>query len=233
MNVDAVLFDVFGTLTDWRSGVTGELAAAGRAVGVAADWAGVADAWRGAYRPTIARVLQGELPWMPLDALHRLTLDGVLAEGGLGELGDAERAELVRAWHRLPVWPDVVAGLDRLHEGSALVGTLSNGGVGALARLARRAGLRFDCVLSAELARSFKPDPRVYRMAVDALGTTPDRVVLAACHPDDLAAAVAVGLRTAYLPRPLEWGPGAEPVPVPDGVDAVVETVGELADLLG
>lgn len=233
MDVDAAVFDVFGTLTDWRSGVAAALADVGGRAGLEADWPAVADTWRRRYRPALERVLGGELPWRPLDALHRLTLDEALAGHGLDGLGGAEREALVRAWHRLRPWPDAAPGLELLHTTRVVTATLSNGGVGLLARLTKQAGLRFDCVLSAELARSYKPDPRVYLMAAELLEVEPRRLLMVACHPDDLEAAAAAGLRTAYIPRPLEWGPDAERVAPPAGVDLVADDVPGLARALG
>ncbi|WP_407288738.1 haloacid dehalogenase type II [Streptomyces sp. BP-8] len=229
MDVDAAVFDVFGTMTDWRSGVTDALAAVGDRAGLQADWPAVADAWRRRYRPVLHRFLAGELPWRPLDELHRLMLDEVLAEHGLTALGESERHRLVRAWHRLSPWPDAAAGLELLHETPVLTATLSNGGVGLLTRLTKQAGLRFDCILSAELATSYKPDPQVYRMAAELLQVEPRRLLMVACHPDDLEAAAGAGLRTAYIPRPLEWGPDAEPVDPPAGVDLIAGDVMDLA----
>lgn len=175
MDVDAAVFDVFGTMTDWRSSVTAELADIGGRAGLDADWPAVADAWRRRYRPVLERVLGGELPWRPLDDLHRLMLDDVVTEYGLEGLGEAERDALVQAWHHLRPWPDAAAGLEKLHHTRVITATLSNGGVGQLAGLTKQAGLRFDCILSAELARSYKPDLRVYRMAAELLEVEPRR----------------------------------------------------------
>ncbi|TDD72465.1 haloacid dehalogenase type II [Actinomadura darangshiensis] len=231
MNIDAALFDVFGTLTDWRTSVTRELAEIGGRAGLHADWAAVTDAWRRRYRPTLGRVVAGELPWQPLDDLHRLMLDEALTERGLDALTEADRDHLVRAWHRLRPWPDAPEGLERLHRSPVVTATLSNGGVGLLTRLAKRAGLRFDCILSAELARSYKPDQRVYRMAAELLDVEPHRLLMVACHPDDLEAAATAGLRTAYVPRP-EWGPDAAPVPPPVNAGLVAADLIDLARIL-
>ncbi|WP_058041762.1 haloacid dehalogenase type II [Streptomyces roseifaciens] len=232
MDVDAVAFDVFGTLTDWRSGVAAELARVGARTGLQADWPAVADAWRRRYRPILDRVVGGGMPWQPLDELHRLMLDDLVTEYGLDALGDAEREELVRAWHRLRAWPDAAPGLELLHGSPLVTATLSNGGLGAVTRLTKQAGLRFDCILSAELARSYKPDPQVYLMAARLLGVEPRRLLMAACHPDDLEAAAAAGLRTAFIPRPLEWGPDSTAAAAPAGVDLVADDVPALARAL-
>ncbi|GLZ02633.1 haloacid dehalogenase [Actinomadura sp. NBRC 104412] len=232
LGIEAAVFDVFGTMTDWRSSVTGELASAGRRAGLDADWPAVADAWRRRYRPALRAVLSGETPYRPLDELHRTMLDEVLAEFGLDAFGEEERRELVRAWHRLRAWPDAPPGLELLHASKVISATLSNGGVGLLTRLAKQAGLRFDCVLSAELVRSYKPDPRVYLTAAELLQVEPRRLLMVACHPDDLAAAARAGLRTAFVPRPLEWGSEATPVPAPPDVDLVADDIVDLARLL-
>ncbi|MEU5208666.1 haloacid dehalogenase type II [Streptomyces sp. NPDC020742] len=232
LGIEVALFDVFGTLTDWRSGVAEVLARIGTRAGLDANWPAVTDTWRRRYRPALLRVVTGEVPWIPLDALHRVTLDETLDAHGLDALGEADREALVRAWHRLPAWPDAAAGLERLHHSPVITATLSNGGVGQVTRLTKHAGLRFDCVLSAELVTSYKPDPRVYRWAAELLGVEPGKLLMVACHPDDLEAAAGAGLRTAYIPRPLEWGPDAAPVPAPAGVDVIVDDVVDLARLL-
>ncbi|MEV0373913.1 haloacid dehalogenase type II [Streptomyces sp. NPDC050636] len=232
MDVDAAVFDVFGTMTDWRSSVTAELADIGGRAGLRADWPAITDAWRHRYRPVLGRFLSGELPWQPLDDMHRLMLDEVLAEHGLNALGKAERDRLVRAWHRLRPWPDASPGLELLHKTPVVTATLSNGGVGLLTRLTKQAGLRFDCIMSAELARSYKPDPQVYLTAAKLLEVEPRRLLMVACHPDDLEAAAKAGLRTAYIPRPLEWGPDADPVDPPAEVDLVANDVIDLAGAL-
>ncbi|MGH4029949.1 haloacid dehalogenase type II [Actinomycetota bacterium Odt1-20B] len=230
-DVDAAVFDVFGTLTDWRSSVAEELAGVGGRAGLEADWAEVTDDWRRAYRPTLRKVFTGELSWRSLDELHRIMLDEILPAHGLDALGEADREHLVRAWHRLRAWPDAGPGLELLHGSPVITSTLSNGGLGALTRLAKGAGLRFDCVLSAELAHSYKPDLRVYRKAAELLGLAPERLLMVACHPDDLEAAARAGLRTAYIPRP-EWGPDAEVPAPPAEVDLVVPDVVGLAEAL-
>ncbi|GAU69285.1 putative epoxide hydrolase [Streptomyces sp. NBRC 110611] len=232
MDIDAAVFDVFGTMTDWRSSVADALADIGDQAGLRADWPAVTDTWRRRYRPALTRVVTGQLPCMPLDDLHRLTLDEALVAHGLEALGEADRDALVGAWHRLRAWPDAAAGLERLHGSRVITATLSNGGVGLLTRLTKRTGLRFDCVLSAELATSYKPDPRVYLSAAELLRVEPQRLLMVACHADDLEAAAGAGLRTAYIPRPLEWGPEAAPVPAPAEVDLIAADVIDLARIL-
>lgn len=227
MDEQILAFDVFGTLVDWHTSIAAALAQAGGRAGIDADWAAVASAWRSRYRPTLGRVIAGDLPYQSLDALHRMMLDEVIEERGLQALGPGDRDELVRAWHRLAPWPDSAPGLAALRERHILT-PLSNGGIGLLTRLARSARLSFDCILSAELAGTYKPDPRVYRLVPGYFGVPPDNVVMVACHPDDLEAAAREGLRTAYLPRPMEWGTGTAPAP-PAGVDIVADDLISLA----
>ena len=228
MNIEVVAFDVFGTLVDWHTSVAGALAEVGGRAGIEADWPAVANAWRELYHPTLNRVVQGGLPFQPLDVLHRMMLDQVADQHGLGVLTSADRDELVRAWHRLRPWPDTVPGLTALRERHYL-SPLSNGGLGLLTRLARFAGLPFDCIVSAELARSYKPDPRVYQLIPGYFDIAPERVLMVACHPEDLVAAATQGLRTGYIPRPAEWGPGGTAPAAPDGADFVGDDLVALA----
>ncbi|HZB92501.1 MAG TPA: haloacid dehalogenase type II [Stellaceae bacterium] len=209
-SVKALVFDVFGTVVDWRGSLIRELEQLARAKGLALDAARFADAWRAGYQPAMQRVRSGELPWTRIDDLHRMILDTLLPKHGVSGLSEAETAALNRAWHRLDPWPDAVEGLTRLKR-RFIIGTLSNGNVGLLANMAKRAGLPWDVVLSAELAHHYKPDPEAYRLAPDLLGLAPAEVMMVAAHPNDLAAAARQGLRTGYVPRPLEHGPGRPP----------------------
>jgi 2-haloacid dehalogenase len=170
--VQALTFDVFGTVVDWRSSIIREGEALSRAKGMAVDWERFADAWRGGYAPAMARVRRGELPWTNIDALHRMILDTLLEEFHLAGLSEPEKEQLNRAWHRLTPWPDAVGGLARLRT-CFIVATLSNGNVALLVNMAKHAGLPWDCIFSAELARRYKPDPAVYQMAADLLGLLP------------------------------------------------------------
>jgi 2-haloacid dehalogenase len=236
VDVRALAFDVFGTVVDWRSSVVEEVGAAAARHGLAVDAGAFADAWRRRYRPSMDRVRRGELGWTPLDALHRASLEELVREFSLEALDDAERDHLNRAWHRLRPWPDAVAGLRRLRTQHVLC-TLSNGNVALLVDLARAGGLPFDCILSAELCRAYKPDPRTYRMAPELLALPPDRVLMVAAHADDLQSAAREGLRTAFVRRPLEWGP-APPAPAareePDpAFDLLADDLEDLAAQLG
>jgi 2-haloacid dehalogenase len=226
-----LLFDVFGTLVDWRSSMI-ELAAtaAGRA-GPRADWVGIIDDWRRAYQPALDRVRQGAA-WRDLDSLQRETLSRVLAERGVS-LPATAMESLVRGWRQLRAWPDSREGLDRLRR-TYVTATLSNGHVALLADLLKFAGLRVDAVLSAQLADSYKPDPKVYLTALDLLDCRPQDAGMVAAHPSDLRAAAAVGLRPIFVRRPLEWGPGT-PAADPPALDGLLEAdgLGHLADALG
>jgi 2-haloacid dehalogenase len=199
--VDVLAFDVFGTVVDWHGSIVRELEQ--RYPQVDAD--AFALAWRAGYQPAMARVRSGVLGWTLLDDLHRLILDDLLPRFGLGSLAESERHALNRVWHRLDPWPDVVAGLQRLKQ-RHIVCTLSNGNLGLLTRMAKRAGLPWDCILSAEVFRAYKPDPATYLGVANVFDVPPARVMLVAAHRDDLAAARACGLRTAYVERPLEFG---------------------------
>src|SRR5260370_22416790 len=212
-SVKALVFDVFGTVVDWRGSILRELAAFGRERGIAAAWDAFVDDWRKAYQPAMQRVRCGELPGAKIDDLHRILLGELLARYGIGGLSEAEKDHLNRAWHRLAPWADAVAGLTRLKR-KFIIGTLSNGNIALLVNMAKRAGLPWDIVLSAELAHYYKPDPQAYQMPPALLGLAPRQVMLVAAHPNDLAAAAKQGLRTGYVARPLDSGAKGRPHPV-------------------
>ncbi|WNG93011.1 haloacid dehalogenase type II [Mycobacterium sp. ITM-2016-00318] len=216
MTPKALAFDVFGTVVDWRSSIIRELEQFGQMHGVAADWAGMADDWRKGYAPAMNRVRGGELPWTRIDDLHQMILDELLAAAGITSVGEDDIDHLNRAWHRLDPWPDSVAGLTRLKEGFVIT-TLSNGNVSLLTNMAKRAGLPWDCVISAELFHHYKPDPQAYLGCADLLGVRPGESMLVAAHPSDLRAARDVGLKTAFVSRPQEYGPGQRPPRMDDG----------------
>lgn len=207
-DVKALVFDVFGTVVDWRGSLIREGKAFGAERGLDhVDWTAFADAWRAGYRPAMDRVRTGELPWMNIDALHRLILDDLLRQFGIRGLKEADKDFLNRAWHRLKPWPDSARGLRRLKRGF-IVGTLSNGNVALLTNMAKAGNLPWDVILSAELFHHYKPDPESYRGAAAILGLKPAQVMLVAAHKDDLFAARRAGLRTAFVRRPKEFGPG-------------------------
>lgn len=232
----ALVFDVFGTVVDWRSSVVAEVEAVARSKGLAIDGPAFADAWRGRYAPGMDRVRKGELPWTKLDDLHRMSLDALLPEFGLDALTQPERAHLNRAWHRLAPWPDAAEGLARLKR-RHVIAPLSNGNVALITNMAKHAGLPWDCVLGAELARHYKPDPEVYRSACAFLDLEPHEIMMVAAHLGDLKAAKAEGLRTAFVIRPDEFGhgPGArKPDVEPDAsVDVTAGDFHALAAMIG
>jgi 2-haloacid dehalogenase len=227
----ALFFDVFGTLVDWRGSLLDECADLSSRSGVDADWAAVVDDWRRAYQPALDRVRAGS-EWRDLDALQHETLVEALDRHGVA-LQAEDRETLVRAWRRLRPWPDTRAGLERLRSGFHTA-TLSNGHVALLVDLFRFAHLRVDAILSAQLADSYKPDPRAYSRAAELLGCEPGQAAMVAAHGDDLVAAARVGLRPIFVRRPEEWGPGGGEEP-PTGLAGLVVAGGleHLADLLG
>ncbi len=215
-NAKALLFDVFGTVVDWRGTVAREGEAWGRRLGLAIDdWPAFAEAWRReGYLAGIARVRRGELPWQDVDALHGRQLDKMLAERGLADLPEAEVARFNRVWHRLEPWPDVLAGLARLKRGY-VIAPLSNGNFALLTNLGKHAALPWDCVLACDLFGHYKPDPEAYQGAARLLGLAPGECLMVAAHTNDLLGARAAGLGTAFVERPLEWGAGSPPEPSP------------------
>jgi 2-haloacid dehalogenase len=228
--IKALTFDVFGTVVDWRGSIIrqGEKFAAERGINV--DWAAFADAWRGAYRPSMDRVRRGELPWTNLDTLHRMVLDELLVKFNIPDLSEEDKDYLNRVWHRLDPWPDAVEGLTRLRKRFVLA-TLSNGNVALLTNMAKYGGLPWDCILSAELAQHYKPDPETYQTAANLLGLRPEQVMMVAAHKDDLRAAQRVGLKAAFVPRPREFGPDRAPDTTPDPAFEV--HAGDFNDLAG
>src|SRR3954452_2264629 len=231
--VKALVFDTFGTVVDWRSSVAREVAAVATRKGVAVDAAKFADAWRAGYGPSMNRVRSGELPWTRLDALHRMTLDKILVDFKLAGLSDDEKDALNHAWHRLTPWPDTVAGLTRLKK-AFIIAPLSNGNIGLMTDLAKHSALPWDCILGAELVRHYKPDREVYQSAADFLGLNVNAVMMVAAHLGDLRAAKSVGLRTAFVARPMEFGPNGKPDLAPDAsVDVSAKDFGDLASRIG
>lgn len=232
-DIKAMTFDVFGTVVDWRGSIIREGEAVWAARGMDVDWQQFAESWRAGYGPAMQRVRAGELPWMNIDALHRLILDELLERFEVSGLSEEEKGELNRVWHRLDPWPDVAPGLARL-RGRAIVAALSNGNVALLVNMARHGGLCWDCVLSAELAKQYKPDPAVYRKAAALLGLEPHEVLMVAAHNGDLKGAQAVGFRTAFVSRPMEYGPNqTTDLAADSSIDLVAEDFNDLADLLG
>jgi 2-haloacid dehalogenase len=222
-------FDIFGTVVDWHGSIAQEVEALYPAV----DGDAFANAWRAGYQPAMQRVRSGELGWTRIDDLHRIILDGLLPGFGLDHLDEAERRHLNQVWHRLQAWPDSVEGLTRLKTKFTIC-TLSNGNIGLLTDMAKRAGLPWDCILSAEVFRAYKPDPRTYLGVAETFDAAPGDVMLVAAHQDDLAAARACGLATAYIERPLEFGARQPKDVSPDPANTLhARSLMQLADLLG
>ena len=233
----ALTFDVFGTVVDWRTSIAREGRAFGERHGIETDWDRFADDWRGLYQPSLARVRDGERPWTRLDDLHRESLRTLLERRGVvvgkGGVSDASVDEFNRAWHRLDPWPDAVEGLTRLKRRYVLA-TLSNGNVALLVNMAKRAGLPWDAVLGAEVARRYKPQPDAYLTTADLLGLSPGECMMVAAHNDDLRAAGSLGFRTAFVRRPAEHGPDqVRDVRAEDAFDVVADDFIDLAEALG
>lgn len=204
-NIKALTFDVFGTVVDWRGSIIRETRQLARRKNIRIDAASFADAWRAGYQPAMQRVRSGDLPWMNIDALHRIILNDLLDKFSITGLTEVEKVDLNKVWHRLKPWPDSVRGLKRLKK-KFIITTLSNGNISLLTNMAKSAGLPWDCVISAELARHYKPDPEAYRMAASLLDLKTDEVLMVAAHKSDLFAAQKIGNRTAFVTRPLEYG---------------------------
>jgi len=232
-NIKVLAFDVFGTVVDWRSSVIAAGEQLSKSTGLNVDWAAFADAWRGVYRPNLNRVLNGELPWTKLDDLHRMSLEEMLTRFKIEGLSDDEITHFNGVWHRLKPWPDSVPGLKRL-KARFTITTLSNGNISLLTNMAKHSGLPWDCILSAENVRRYKPDPTVYRLVPELFDLKHEQVVMVAAHEHDLQAAQKHGLRTAFVHRPLEHGPGkASEVPPAGRYDIVAKDFLDLADQLG
>ena len=233
-DVRALVFDVFGTVVDYRGTIIREGEQLNREKGLEVDWAAFADAWRGQYRPNMQRVMRQELPWTKLDGLHQMALDELLQQFGVTSLSEEEKVHLNNVWHRLQPGPDAIVGLTRLKQ-RYTIGTLSNGNVGLLVDMAKYSKLPWDVIFSAELVKAYKPDPRTYQMTYELLGLQPQQVMLVAAHKNDLQAAQAVGLRAGFVSRPLEYGPGktSDTASEEDGFDIVASDFEDLARQLG
>lgn len=232
-DVRVIALDVFGTTVDWWTGVSEQVSALSRHVGVPLDGGAVAERWREQYLPSMARVNRGERPWAYLDTLHRETLDALLESLDVaGAFDEAHRRQLVAGWHRLPAWSDVAEGLRRLRT-RYTVAAFSNGGFALLTELLKHNRLSVDAVVSAENARAYKPAPQAYRTLTELLDVDPHEVLMVACHGWDLAGARAAGLRTAFVARPREKGPNRRADTAADAPsDLAVRTFTELADAL-
>jgi 2-haloacid dehalogenase len=231
--IKILAFDVFGTVVDWRSSVIAEGEQLAKVKRLRVDWAAFADAWRGVYRPNLNRVLSGELPWTKLDDLHRMSLAEMVEQFKIEGLSEDEITDFSRVWHRLKPWPEAVSGLQRLKSRYTIT-TLSNGNIALLTNMAKHAGLPWDCILSAENVRRYKPDPGVYLLVPELFDLKPEQVVMVAAHEHDLQAAQRQGLHTAFVHRPLEHGPGkASALPPTGRYDIIATDFLDLANQLG
>jgi 2-haloacid dehalogenase len=231
-SIRAMFFDVFGTLVDWRTGVAREADRALRPLGYTLDWSRFADAWRAEYQPGMEEVRAGRIPFSKLDLLHRRNLERFMPRFGLTDLSESVRHELTLAWHRLDAWPDVPAALKRLQK-KFLLAPVSNGNISLMVDLARRNGFPWDAILGAEIAGDYKPKPRVYLAACEALDLDPAQCMMVAAHSNDLAAAAACGLLTAHIARPGEYGPGTGERVATVPVDFAAADLADLAGKLG
>ena len=233
MDIKALTFDVFGTVVDWRSSIAreGEVFAKRHSIN-GIDWVKFAESWRAGYTPSMNRVRNGEIPWANIDELHKSILNKLILKYGIEGISDEDKNDFNRAWHRLSPWPDVLGGLKRLRS-KFVIATLSNGNVSLLTNMAKNAGLPWDCILSAELSKHYKPDPEVYKTAVGLLGLHPYQVMMVAAHNFDLEAAKQIGMKTAYVHRPLEFGPDKdlEQISIED-FDFVAKDFESLAEIL-
>jgi 2-haloacid dehalogenase len=204
--VKALTFDVFGTVVDYRGSIIREMRALAEKKGLDVDPAEFADAWRDGYQPAMQRVRTGQLPWLTIDVLHRMILDDLLNKFRITKLKETDIADLNRVWHRLKPWPDSVRGLKRL-KAKFIIAPLSNGNVSLLTNMAKFGGLPWDLILSAELAKHYKPDPESYLTAARLLDLPSEQVMMVAAHKDDLDHAAKTGMQTAFITRPKEFNP--------------------------
>jgi 2-haloacid dehalogenase len=231
--IKAIVFDTFGTVVDWRSSIAADFRAFGRRKAIDVPWEAFVDEWKTAYKPGMEAVRRGDWPWTKVGEIYRSKLDAILAKYGVDTLTEDEKIYLNRAWHRLNPWPDSVAGLVRLKK-QYVISTLSNGDVDCLVDMARNAGLPWDLILCAEIFRHYKPDPEVYRGAIELLNLKPHEIMLVAAHNYDLRAARSHGMRTGFVPRPTEYGPDQRTdLTAEDDWDVVANDFLGLADALG
>ena len=233
-HVKALVFDVFGTVVDWRTSITREISAVGSRLGIEADWEVFADRWRGGYSDGMQEFRDGEREWRTADQMHRERLDILLPEFGITGLSEEETDHLNRAWHRLDPWPDSVEGLTML-KSKFIIGTLSNGNIGLLVNMAKYGGLPWDVVFSGDLVKSYKPDPKVYLSAANLLNLEPHEVMMTAAHNGDLLSAQKYGLSTAFVARPTEYGTGERKADLEaaEGINVGATSFIDLAHKLG
>jgi len=229
-SVKVLAFDVFGTVVDWHGSIAREI----NAMNLGVDGGAFAAAWRSGYAPAMQRVMSGELGWTLIDDLHRIILDGILERYHISHrFNEQQKRELNKVWHRLDPWPDSVDGLKRLRS-KFVTCTLSNGNIGLLTNLAKRANLSWDCILSAEVFRKYKPDPDTYFGVAKVFDVAPSEVMLVAAHNEDLAAARSYGLQTAFIERPFEFGPSGHNDISPNPANTLhAKSIADLANQLG
>ena len=232
MKIKALTFDVFGTIVDWRGSIAREGAVWAEKKPLKIDWFAFADAWRSLYQPAMERVRNSELDWINLDGLHRMNLNQLIENFGLSELDNDDLEYLNTMWHRLDPWPDSVAGMTRL-KNKFILAALSNGNIALIVNMAKRARIPWDVILGAEVVGHYKPEPSAYAKSVELLGIRPSETLMVAAHNGDLAAASKVGLQTAFIRRPLEYGPeqAIDTNPTAD-YDFVAENLIDLAEQL-
>jgi 2-haloacid dehalogenase len=229
----ALVFDTFGTVVDWRTSLIEDFTRFGNQRGLHVDWIGFVDDWRAEYKPSMDRVRTGKEPWRTLDQLHRTSLEELVSNRKIQGLTNEDIDYLVTGWHRLQAWPDAVPGLNRLRS-KFILGPHSNGNVALLVDLAKFAGLRWDMVFGADLWQRYKPDPETYLGVCRLLSLEPQDVMMVAAHNYDLRAAKQLGLRTAFIPRPTEYGPNQTTDVKPEGPwDIVAKDINNLAKQLG
>ena len=231
-DVKALVFDTFGTVVDWRSGVARETERILKPMGYAIDWLAFADAWRKEYGPSMDEVRSGRRPFVKLDILHRENLERILPRFGIEKLAEPTLAELTLAWHKLDAWPDVGPAFGRLHK-RFLMAPCSNGNIALMADIGRRNGLPWDAILGSEIAQGYKPQPKVYLMTCEAFNLKPEQVMMCAAHSGDLSSAQKLGLRTGHVGRPGEGGPGTGEATPNGSFDVVGKNFNDFADKLG
>ncbi|MDA8574744.1 haloacid dehalogenase type II [Alphaproteobacteria bacterium] len=232
--VRALFFDVFGTVVDWRSSISefGAAMATAENWKLQIDWTEFAEAWRAEYAPSMVEVKSGRRPYARLDILHRENLDRIIPRFGLDGLDESQRQALNLAWHKLHPWADSVPGLTRLKR-QFILATMSNGNTALMVNMAKHAGLPWDCILGAEPAQHYKPDPETYLTGADWLNLPPSECMMVAAHNSDLAAARALGFKTAFIARPTEYGPAqAADLAAAEAWDFIAGSMTELADQL-
>ena len=233
--VKALIFDVFGTVVNWRDSIIAEVSKAAAQHGMPdGDWGRFADEWRAWYGKSTRELSRGDGPWRLVDEIHREKLDVLLAEYGLADVMSEEaKVDLNRAWHRLDGWPDSPSGLRRL-KSKFIIATASNGNLALLVNMAKHADLPWDAVMSPDVYGAYKPSPKVYQNASKLLGLNTNQVMMVAAHTGDLEASAREGLATAFVYRPLERG-ADNPVEMPDTTAFNISATdfNDLADLLG